>query len=89
MAYSPIEQKAILNNSQLKSIALQHNATTAQIGLAWLLQEQGIIAIPKASNPEHVKENSRVLDIQLTQEDLKQLDKAFPPPNRKMALAIR
>lgn len=89
MAYSPIEQKAILNNSVLKAVASRHNATPAQIALAWLLQQQGIIPIPKASNPEHVKENSAALDIQLTQEDLDELDKAFPPPNRKMSLAIR
>ena len=89
MAYSPIEQQAILNNSVLKTVASRHNATPAQIGLAWLLQQQGIIAIPKASNPEHVKENSAALDIKLTQEDLDELDKAFPPPNRKMSLAIR
>ncbi|MEM1394717.1 MAG: aldo/keto reductase [Cyanobacteria bacterium P01_H01_bin.150] len=89
MAYSPIEQQAILNNSVLKTVASRHNATPAQIGLAWLLQQQGIIAIPKASNPEHVKENSAALDIELTQEDLDELDKAFPPPNRKMSLAIR
>ncbi len=89
MAYSPIEQKAILKNSQLKSVASRHNATPAQIALAWLLQQQGIIAIPKASNPTHVKENSAALNIQLTQEDLTELDKAFPPPNRKMSLAIR
>ncbi|BAY80751.1 aldo/keto reductase [Calothrix parasitica NIES-267] len=89
MAYSPIEQKGILNNSVLKAVASRHNATPAQIALAWLLQQQGIIAIPKASNPEHVKENSAALDIELTQEDLSELDKAFPPPNRKMSLAIR
>ena len=89
MAYSPIEQQAILNNSVLKTVASRHNATPAQIGLAWLLQQQGIIAIPKASNPEHVKENSAALDIELTQEDLDELDKALPPPNRKMSLAIR
>ncbi|MEM6402268.1 MAG: aldo/keto reductase [Cyanobacteria bacterium P01_D01_bin.116] len=89
MAYSPIEQKGILNNSVLKAVASRHNATPAQIGLAWLLQQQEIIAIPKASNPEHVKENSTALNIELTQEDLSELDKAFPPPNRKMSLAIR
>jgi diketogulonate reductase-like aldo/keto reductase len=89
MAYSPIEQKAILNNFVLKAVASRHNATPAQIALAWLLQQQGIIAIPKASNPTHVKENSAALDIQLTQQDLTELDKAFPPPNRKMSLAIR
>ncbi len=89
MAYSPIEQKAILKNSGLKSVASRHNATPAQIALAWLIQQPGIIAIPKASNPEHVRENSAALDIQLDHEDLTELDKAFPPPNRKMSLAIR
>ncbi|MCJ8281523.1 MAG: aldo/keto reductase [Rivularia sp. ALOHA_DT_140] len=89
MAYSPIEQKAILNNSVLKAVASRHNATPAQIALAWLLQQPEIIAIPKASNPKHVKENSTALNIELTQEDLTELDKAFPPPNRKMSLAIR
>ena len=89
MAYSPIEQKGISNNSVLKAVASRHNATPALIGLAWLLQQQEIIAIPKASNPEHVKENSTALNIELTQEDLSELDKAFPPPNRKMSLAIR
>lgn len=89
MAYSPIEQQDILKNLQLKSIASRHNATPAQIALAWLIQQSGIIAIPKASNPTHVKENSAALDIQLTEEDLTELDKAFPPPIRKMSLAIR
>lgn len=89
MAYSPIEQQGILKNSHLISIASRHNATPAQVGLSWLLQQENIIAIPKASNQEHVKENSAALDIQLTQEELTELDKAFPPPSRKMALAIR
>lgn len=89
MAYSPIEQQGILKNSHLKSIASRHNATPAQIALAWLIRQFGIIAIPKASNPTHVKENSAASQILLTQEDLTELDKAFPPPSRKMALAIR
>ncbi|MEO0843502.1 MAG: aldo/keto reductase [Cyanobacteria bacterium J06643_5] len=89
MAYSPIEQKAILKNPVLKSVASRHNATPAQIALAWLLQQSGIIAIPKASNPQHVQENSGALDIELTQQDLTELDKAFSPPKRKMSLAIR
>ncbi|MEL7243555.1 MAG: aldo/keto reductase [Cyanobacteria bacterium J06573_2] len=89
MAYSPIEQKAILKNPVLQSVASRHNATPAQIALAWLLQQSGIIAIPKASNPQHVQENSGALDIELTQQDLTELDKAFSPPKRKMSLAIR
>lgn len=89
MAYSPVEQRAFVNNAQLKDIAAQHNATTTQIALSWLLHQDNIIAIPKAVNPKHVRENRSALDIKLTTEDLQQLDRAFQPPNRKMSLAMR
>ena len=93
MAYSPIEhasdgQAALLANRVLKRIAASHHATPAQIALAWLLQ-QNVVAIPKASNLEHVRENRGALEITLTEKDLKELDLAFPPPRRKVPLAMR
>ena len=89
MAYSPVEQRAFVDNARLKDIAAQHNATTTQIALSWLLHQDNIIAIPKAVNPDHVRENHSALDIKLTPEDLQQLDRAFQPPSRKMSLAMR
>ena len=91
MAYSPIgqssaEQKRMFKNPALKSIAAQHDATPAQIALAWLLREPDMIVIPKASQPEHIRQNRAALEIQLLEQDLKELDKAFPPPNRKISL---
>jgi diketogulonate reductase-like aldo/keto reductase len=44
--------------------------------------------IPKASNPEHVRENRAALDIELTDRDLKELDQTFPPPDRKIPLEM-
>jgi diketogulonate reductase-like aldo/keto reductase len=93
MAYSPIEhsrdeQKGMLDNPQLKLIALQHDATPAQIALAWLLQRD-VVAIPKASRPEHVKENRAALDIKLTEDDFTKLDWAFPPPRKKVPLEVK
>ena len=89
MAYSPIEQRAFVNDSKLSDIAAKHDATTTQIALSWLLHQDNIISIPKATNPQHVRENRAALDIKLTEEDLRELDRAFKPPIRKMSLAMR
>lgn len=89
MAYSPIEQRAFINDSKLENIAAKHNATSTQIALSWLLHQDNIISIPKATNPDHVRENRAALDIELTTEDLQKLDRAFKPPTRKMSLAMR
>ncbi len=89
MAYSPVEQRAFVNDSRLKNIAVKHNATPTQIALSWLLHQDNVISIPKATNPQHIKENLAALDIDLTEEDIKQIDLAFKPPSRKMSLAMR
>ena len=89
MAYSPIEQQAFVGDSKLSDIAAKHDATTTQIALSWLLHQDNVISIPKATNPQHVRENRAALDIKLTQEDLHELDRAFKSPSRKMSLAMR
>ena len=89
MAYSPVEQRAFVNDSKLNRIAAQHNVTSTQIALSWLLHQDNIISIPKAVNPDHVRENRAALDIKLTEEDLQSLDSLFQPPSRKMSLAMR
>ena len=89
MAYSPVEQQAFVNNAKLSNIATKYNATSTQIALSWLLHQENTISIPKATNPQHVRENRAALDIQLTEEDLQELDRAFKPPRRKMSLAMR
>ena len=89
MAYSPVEQRAFVNDANLNSIAAKYNATSTQIALSWLLHQEGVISIPKATNPKHVRENRAALDIKLTKEDLQQLDRAYKPPSRKMSLAMR
>jgi len=88
MAYSPIEQGRILDHSGLKSVAAEHGATAAQVAIAWLLQREGVVAIPKAGTPAHVKENCAALDIHLTDEDIAALDRIFPSPDGKQALEI-
>ena len=88
MAYSPVEQGALARNTGLDAVASRHNATAAQIALAWVMQQEGVIAIPKASSQEHVRQNFAALDIKLTAGDLADLDRAFPPPTRKRGLEM-
>lgn len=88
MAYTPIEQGRILGNAVLKEIAARHQATPAQIALAWVMRQDGITAIPRSGSPDHVRENAGALSIQLTKEDLQQLDHAFPPPSKPRALEM-
>jgi diketogulonate reductase-like aldo/keto reductase len=88
MAYSPIEQGRILGAPVLKSVAARHNSTAAQVGLAWLLCREGVVVIPKAGSSEHVRENRDALDIRLTNDDLAELDGAFPPPLEKIQLEM-
>ena len=80
MAYSPIEQGAVLDHKALADLARVHDATAAQIALAWVLRQPGVIAIPKSRRPERITENLGALDIKLTDDDLAKLDAAFPPP---------
>ena len=89
MAYSPIEQGGMLGNAQLKLVASRHHVTPAQVALAWLLQQEGIVVIPKASSAAHVRENREAVELTLTDEDLTELNRAFPPPRQKMRLEMR
>jgi diketogulonate reductase-like aldo/keto reductase len=90
MAYSPIEEGLLTHpHPVLKRIAERHEATPAQIALAWVLREDGVIAIPKAADPKHVRENRGAADIKLTKRDLEELDESFPPPTGEKPLETR
>ena len=80
MAYSPVEQGRILRDHTLGNVASRHGATPAQVALAWLLRQEDLMVIPKATSLAHVRENRAALDLTLTQADLAELARAFPPP---------
>jgi diketogulonate reductase-like aldo/keto reductase len=88
MAYSPVNQGSLGRERRLQAIAERHGATATQIALAWVLRRKGVIAIPKAVEPDHVRQNRAALDIELGEDDLAELDRAFPPPRRKEPLAM-
>ena len=89
MAYSPVGHgRGLLENATLRKIAEHHGGTTSQIALAWVLRQPGVIAIPKASDKKHVRDNARSIEIKLTNENLADLDREFPPPKSKKSLPM-
>lgn len=89
MAYCPIAQAGkLLSHPVLQQIAQHHGATSAQVSLAWVLRQDGVIAIPKAVRLEHVRLNATSAELQLSAEDLAAIDQAFAPPSAKQRLAM-
>lgn len=91
IAYSPIEEGLLAADThvRLRAVARRHDATAAQIALAWVLRRPGVIAIPKAGTPAHVREDRRAADIRLSARDLEELDSSFVPATEAIPLETR
>jgi diketogulonate reductase-like aldo/keto reductase len=87
MAYSPFNQGR-LSIETLEKIGIRHNANGFQIALAWLLEQDGVIVIPKAADKAHIDQNHAALDIQLSYDELKQITEAFPCPDHAVPLQM-
>jgi diketogulonate reductase-like aldo/keto reductase len=88
MAYCPLDQGSLAGHRAFQPMARKHEVTPAAVALAWILRSPGMIAIPKSSDAERVKANAEAANLVLDAEDLGDLDRAFPPPRRKTALAM-
>ena len=88
MAYSPLGQGPLLRKPVLREVADRHGATPAQVALAWCIEKPGVIAIPKTSSVDRIRQNAGALRLSLTEADHATLDAAFPPPRRARPLAM-
>ena len=87
MAYSPVGQGRLLRHRALNTLAARLGTTPVQIALSWLLA-QGVAAIPKASDPTHVREVRAAADFHLTPAVFEELERMFPPPSGPTPLAM-
>ena len=62
----------LLNDETIVQIANNHNVTAAQVILRWNLQ-RGVVVIPGSSNPEHIKENTDIYNVELTDEEMQEI----------------
>ncbi|MBZ0137073.1 MAG: aldo/keto reductase [Planctomycetes bacterium] len=86
MAYSPLDQLRLTHKQQLKEVAARHKVTPEQIALAWCIRRKGFITIPKSGNHQRIKQNAAAVDIQLTEQDLGDLNKGYPLPDSSAEL---
>jgi diketogulonate reductase-like aldo/keto reductase len=80
MAYSPLEQGRLEPRPSLAAVATRHGVTTSQVALAWTIARPGTVTIPKATRPQHVRDDVAAADLLLDADDLAALDRDYPPP---------
>ena len=88
MAYCPLAQGDLTAFAKLQPIAQRHDATVAQVMLAWAIRNKLSFAVPKSSHVARLKENAAAMDIRLTAEDLAAIDAAFPAPKKAVPLEM-
>jgi 2,5-diketo-D-gluconate reductase B len=74
VAYSPLAQGAVADESIITEIADDHQVTPQQVSLAWLLAKEGVAAVPQATSKDHLADNLGALDLSLTEEELDRID---------------
>ena len=88
MAYSPVEQGDLADHKALMSLAAESGVSAATLALAWTLRRGPVVAIPKAVQPDHIRQNRAALDLVLQPALLAALDRAFPAPKGPEPLAM-
>ncbi|GAH68429.1 unnamed protein product, partial [marine sediment metagenome] len=84
IAYSPLDQGRGLSGDDkitlMQEIAKKYNKTIAQIALKWLVSKPSVIAIPKATSSDHIKENACSTDFNLAEDDIELINRTFTRP---------
>jgi len=88
MAYSPVDQGALAAQPALLALAAQRGLSAAQLALAWVMGQEGVLAIPKAVRESHLRENLAAAQLVLSADEHAALQRIFPPPRRKTPLAV-
>ncbi len=88
MAYSPLEQGALLKHRKLNEFARRHAITPTHAALGWLLAQQDVFVIPKTSHRIRLEENLRAITQPLTPAQRAELAALFPAPTIPQPLAM-
>jgi len=94
MSYCPLAQagslkRGIMQNQTLEELAKKYEVSVPEILLAWNIRNGHTIAIPRSSRPEHTLSNAHADSIELKEEDLLLIDKAYPAPDHKVYLDMQ
>jgi len=81
-AYAPLAQGQVIGDDTLAEIGRSHGKSAGQVTLRWLLQQPGVMAIPRTSSPEHLKTNFDVMDFELDDEQMSRISALHRPDGR-------
>jgi len=73
-AYSPLARGRVLDDDLLADVGRRYGKSPAQVALRWLTQQDGVVAVPKATSREHIEANLGALDFELTDEEVARID---------------
>jgi diketogulonate reductase-like aldo/keto reductase len=76
VGYTPLARGGFMRPGVVE-VARRHGVTPRQVALNFLTRRRALFTIPKASRPEHVRENAGALDVRLTRADLAAIDREF------------
>ena len=80
LAYFPLGHGKLAGNPRLQEIGAKHGKTPSQVALNWLIAQENVFPIPRASSAAHVRENIGSMDWMLSAEEMNDLERFFPPP---------
>ncbi|MFB6099677.1 MAG: aldo/keto reductase [Candidatus Nanohalobium sp.] len=74
VAYSPLARGEVFDIPEIQEIANKHDVSEAQVSLAWLMQKDGVVAIPKATSEDHIRDNLEAQELELEEEDIEKIE---------------
>ena len=81
-AYSPIGQGAVLKNELLRDLGEQYGKSSVHVALRWLIQQARVLAIPRSSSADHVRDNFNIWDFELSAADMERIFEQTAKENR-------
>ncbi len=88
MAYSPLDEGKLARDVRLAALAQTLGLSAAQLALAWVLRQPGVMAIPKAGSQQHLRDNLAAASTTLDAATRHVIDRMFPLPRGKQPLAM-
>lgn len=84
-AYAPIAKGTVTGDRVIRRIAERHGASPVQVTLAWLMAQDGVLAIPRTSKPERLAENLRAQDVALSEAEIGEISALARPDGRRIS----
>ena len=72
-AYSPLCHGGVLDDDVLRELGRRYGKTAAQVAIRWVIQHEGVVAIPKATSRDHLAANVDVFDFELTEAEMERI----------------